>query len=269
MGVEQWDGIMDAALQALLLSLRITAMLIVTPVFQAARIPASAKVVLVAGLSIAISQNLGPANVEGLSTLGDWVQAASVELMLGATLGLGVGLAIAAFSIAGRILDVQIGFALAQVFDPGTNRQVSVLDSAFTQIGVLLFLVLNGHHALLRAVAFSAERFPVGSTWHVAQAADAVFLQAAGLFSLGFALASPVIFCVLLVELALGVLARNLPQMNMFVVALPLKIAVGLVALALWFTAIGGVMTRVYASIETSWAQMLRPLNPALPGGTR
>lgn len=269
MGIERWEGFEQAVLQAMLLSLRISAVLMVTPLFQAAKIPATAQAVLVAGLSLAVSLNLGSADIGGLSTPVDWVQAASVELTLGITLGLGVSLAMAAFSVAGRMLDVQIGFALAQVFDPGTNRQVSVLDAAFTQIGVLLFLILNGHHALLRAVAFSAERIPVGSTWRVAQSADALFLQAAGLFSLGFALAAPVVFCVLMLEIALGVLARNLPQMNMFVVALPLKIAFGLLALALWFTTIGGAMTRVYASIETAWGQMLRPSPPVLLEGAR
>lgn len=264
-----FEGGMDAVLRILLLSIRITALLLVTPIFRAAPIPGSAKSVLVVGLSAAISMNLGTGLIKVSPAIGDLVQAASVELVLGATLGLGVSLAFAAFSIAGRILDVQIGFGLAQVFDPATNRQISVLESAFSQAGVLVFLVLNGHHALLRAVAYSVERFPVGSSWSIQDSADAVFAQAAGLFSLGFALIAPVVFCVLLVELALGVVARNLPQMNMFIVALPVKIMVGLVALTLWFSGIGVVMTRVYASIETFWGQMLPPAGSIATQGNR
>jgi len=252
-------------LQALLLSVRVAALLLVSPLFQAAKVPAPAQILLVLGLSLALSLNLGPAPLQGLTTTGAWIQAIGIEFVLGATLGLGVSLALATFSVAGRLLDIQIGFGLAQVFDPGTQRQVSVLDAAFTRLGVLLFLVLQGHHALLRALALSAERFPPGSNWHLAWAADAVFAQAAGLFALGFALAAPVVFCVLLVELALGVLGRNLPQMNMFVLALPVKVVVGLVALSLWFMAIGGVMTRVYATIEAAWSQVLQPPVPAMP----
>lgn len=251
------DGMTNTAMTTLLLSVRVAALLLCTPLLRAARVPGSAQLLLVFGLSMLVAQSLGIASTEELSTTGDLIDAVVMELVLGATLGLGVSVALAAFSLAGRMLDVQIGFGLAQVFDPGTNRQVSVLDSAFNHAAVLLFLLLQGHHALLRALAISVERFPPGSSWHLALAADAVFAQAAGLFSLGFALAAPVVFCVLLVELALGVLGRNLPQMNMFVLALPIKIAVGLVALSLWFLAIEGVTTNVFATIETTWTRLL------------
>ncbi|MNV74630.1 flagellar biosynthesis protein FliR [compost metagenome] len=70
---------------------------------------------------------------------------------------------------------------------------------------------------------------------------------------MGFALAAPVVFCILLVEFALGVVGRNLPQMNMFTMGIPVKILIGLIALSLWFAGIGGVMTRVYASITDTW----------------
>jgi flagellar biosynthetic protein FliR len=263
LAVNNWDDLIRTVEQTLLLSVRVAALLLVSPLFQAARVPNSAKVILVLGISTAISIGLTLKPMVGLSSGADWFEAASVELMLGATLGLGVSVALAAFSVAGRILDIQIGFSLAQVFDPGTNRQVSVLDSAFTQVGILLFLILQGHHALIRVLALSLERFPVGSTWRITQSADPLLLHAGSLFSLGFALAAPVIFCVLLVELALGVLARNLPQMNMFVVALPVKIAVGLAALGLWFTVMGGVVVNVYSSIESFWSQMLEPIETA------
>lgn len=74
-----------------------------------------------------------------------------------------------------------------------------------------------------------------------------------GLFSLGFALAAPVVVCLLLVELALGVVARNLPQMNMFVIGIPLKIVVGLVLLSVWFSGMGDAMSRAYSFVFRSW----------------
>jgi flagellar biosynthetic protein FliR len=77
-----------------------------------------------------------------------------------------------------------------------------------------------------------------------------------GLFVLGFSLAAPVIFCILLVEIALGVISRNLPQMNMFVMGMPLKAAIGLGALAFWQSGIGAVMTKVYGSIYSVWADL-------------
>jgi flagellar biosynthetic protein FliR len=73
------------------------------------------------------------------------------------------------------------------------------------------------------------------------------------LFALSFSLAAPVVFCILLVEMSLGVLARNLPQMNMLAMGIPVKIIIGMVALSLWFTGIGNVMLRAYAGIYQAW----------------
>jgi flagellar biosynthetic protein FliR len=177
-------------------------------------------------------------------------------MALGATLGLGILLAFGAFTVAGHLLDVQIGFGIAQVFDPVSQRQLPILTSAFNQLAVLVFFLVDGHHALLRGITYSLERFPLGGAWIASEAAGAVLRQVGGLFSLGFALAAPVAFCILLLELALGVVSRNLPQMNMFAIGIPIKIVVGLAALSLWFAGMGAVMNRVYVSIYQTWDQV-------------
>ena len=175
---------------------------------------------------------------------------------MGATLAIGILVAFAAISVAGRLLDVQIGFGMAQVFDPLTRQQLPVLTAAFNQLAVIFFFLINGHHTLLRAISYSVDHFPLGQSWSLQLAIIPVLKQIGVLFSLGFALASPVVFCVLLVELALGVVARNLPQMNMFVMGVPIKIVVGLVALSIWFVAMGGVLARIHGSIFQTWDRM-------------
>jgi flagellar biosynthetic protein FliR len=258
--VGNWGSYLSALF---LLSLRLGAVLLMTPVLHAAQLPTSVRLLVVLGLSLTLSAGLS-LNTSHLSTEpGALITAALTELALGSTLGLGIHVAFATFALAGRVLDIQIGFGMAQVLDPVTQRQVPVLNSAFMQIGVLMFFLLDGHHALLRGIALSLETFPLGAGWSIAGTADAVFGQMTGLFALGFALAAPVIFCVLLVEVALGVVARNLPQMNIFMLALPIKIGVALVALALWVPSMGAIMTRVYASIADNWSRIM--LNAGSP----
>lgn len=240
-----------------LLSLRLASVFLMTPVLYAMQLPSSARLLIVFSLAVVLGMGL-PLDISRLpSDTPSFIVAAAMELALGATLGLGIHVAFATFAVAGRLLDIQVGFGMAQVLDPVTRRQIPVLNAAFTQIGVLFFFLLNGHHALLRGVALSLEKFPLGASWPIAGASDAVVAQMTGLFALGFALAAPVVFCVLLAELALVVVARNLPQMNIFVLALPVKIAIALVTLSLWFSGIGGVMTRVYASIATNWEKVM------------
>lgn len=235
-----------------LLALRVAATFMMTPVLYAVPLPASVRMLLVIGMSVALAAGL-PVTGSPSSSWSSLLLAAMSEVALGAVLGLGILLAFAAFAVAGQLLDVQLGFGIAQVVDPVTQRPVPILTSAFGYLSVLMFFLVNGHHALLRGISYSLERFPVGAPWSLAGAAAPVLKQAAGLFSLGFALAAPVVFCVLLVEFALGVVGRNLPQMNMFTMGIPVKILVGLVALSLWFMGIGGVMTRTYASIASTW----------------
>lgn len=243
----------------LLLSLRLTAVFLMTPLLSAASIPVVVRVLLVLGLASALSLGLpgaaavarGPGGpLPGASSL---VEAGLTELALGATLALGVLFAFSAFTMAGQLLGIQMGFGLAQVVDPSTKLTVSITTAAFDQLGVLVFFLADGHHALMRGVAYSLERFPLGRPWPLGAAVGPVLTQVGGLFSLGFALAAPVVFCLLMTEFALGAVARNMPQINMLTLGVPVKVVVGLVALALWFAGMGDAMDRVYASIFRCW----------------
>jgi len=236
----------------LLLSLRIGATFAMTPVFHSASLPATMRLLLVLGLSVALAGGLA-SPLPAFMHSGEFVAAALSELALGATLGLGVLLAFGAFRTAGQLLDVQLGFGMAQMLDPVTQRPIPILTSAFEALAVLVFFLVDGHHALLRGIRYSVECFPIGASWPLSSWTAPMLHQVAGLFTLGFALAAPVVFCVLLVEAALGVIGRNLPQMNTFAVGASLKIAVGLVALSLWAPALGGLMTRSYAGIVDAW----------------
>ena len=246
---------LEFLLATFLLSLRTGALLLLTPMFLAAALPGLVRISIVLALSAALA--LGARAVEPsaelMSNPGALMQAALAELVLGGTLGLGVSIASAAISMAGRLIDVQIGFGLAQILDPATHRQIPIVSAAFNQLGALVFLLINGHHAVIRGLAYTVARFPPGRGWSMAATAPMVVNEIASIFLLGFALAAPVVVCLLMVELALGVAARSLPQLNMLVIGIPIKIVVGLATLTSWFNGLGDAMSRIYASIFRSW----------------
>lgn len=250
----------------LLLGARLAALFMMTPMLYAVPVPTSARVLLMLGLAAAIALPFASASRPVPGDLGTLFAAFLSELALGATFGLGILMAFSGFEFAGRLLDVQIGFGMAQVFDPVTRRQVPVLTSVLGMLALLVFFLVDGHHALLRGVGFGLERFPVGQAWSIEAGADAVVRQAAGLFTLGFALAAPVVLSLLLLEFALGVVSRNLPQVNMLALGLPVKIVAGMLALSLWAGGMGGVMLRLYGDIYRSWASLFEQ-TPA--GGRR
>jgi flagellar biosynthetic protein FliR len=239
-----------------LLALRLGAVLLMTPLLHAASLPAVVRILLVFGLAAALAAGLSPAQLAPAALASDpgaLIASAAVEVALGALLALAIFVAFGAIAMAGRMLDVQIGFGMPQILDPATRQQLPVVTSAFNLFGVLMFFVIEGHHALLRGIVYSIERFPLGRGLSIEAAAPAVLKQVAGLFTLGVALAAPVIVCMLMVDLALGVLSRNLPQMNIFVVGLPIKIMAGLAALSLWAAGAGEPMGRVFSSIYQTW----------------
>jgi flagellar biosynthesis protein FliR len=236
-----------------LLSLRVAAVFLMTPVLYAIPMPGMVRMMFVLCISFAIAMGLAGSYAAPELDFAGLLMAALQEVVLGATLALGIILAFAAFDMAGRLLDIQIGFGMAQVFDPVSRKHVPILTSMMSMFAVLFFFLVNGHHALLRGIAYSVERFPVGAPWALDNVLLPVIKQVSGLFSLGFALAAPIVFCLFLIEITLGLIARNLPQLNMFSLGIPLKIVVGLLALAMWFSGIGSVMTRVYASIYKYW----------------
>jgi flagellar biosynthesis protein FliR len=243
----------DWLLGVVLLATRVGALLWLTPVLSAEAVPAPARLVIVAAIAVALAPVAAPLGAAGL-TPGALLMAMTSEFALGATMALGLLLALSAFSVAGALLDVQIGYSMARVYDPQTRQQVSLLNAAFTQLAVVTFFLTDAHHAALRALAASLDRFPLGRPWVLEAAFAPVIKQVTSLFVLGFAIAAPVVFCLLLTELALGVLARNLPQMNMFAMAMPIKVVVGLAATAVWFSAGGHLADRVFNSALETWS---------------
>ena len=255
-------------INAFLLSIRLSAVFLATPIFSTAQMPAVVRILLMLVLSFALSMGLDSTQ-ESTFALNDFPSllfAVASELALGILLSLGILIAFGSISVAGRLLDIQIGFGIGQVFDPISRQQLPVLTTAFNQLAIVLFFTLNGHHALLRGLTLSLRYFPLGRAWPVSATYAVVVKQVGALFSLGFSLAAPIVFCILLVELALGVVARNLPQMNMFTMGIPVKIFVGLATLAVWHAGFGSVISRIYGSIYVGWEDLFRL--QALRGGT-
>lgn len=240
-----------------LVSLRIGALFLASAPWSAASVPPTVRVLVGLALAVVLALAL-PVSTPGTLGVGPLIAAALCEVALGVTMALGVNLAFGAFSVAGRLLDIQAGFGIGQVFDPVTRQQVPVITSAFNQLALVLFFVTDTHHNVLRGMALSFERFPPGSAWLLQQAAGPVLAQVSSMFALGFAMVAPVVFCLFLVEIALGVLARNLPQMNMFVLAIPIKVVVGIIALSVSVVALNSVVERVNGTVFKTWEAVFR-----------
>jgi flagellar biosynthesis protein FliR len=151
------------------------------------------------------------------------------ELAIGVMMGIVANFMFNAVQLAGQILDVQIGFGIANVVDPMTSAQVPVMGQFQFILATLLFLALDGHHLLLLALQQSFDLVPLTRFWFTPELATK-FTDAAGeMWSMAIKVGAPAVGALFLAEVALGMVARTVPQMNVFIVGIPMKIALGFV----------------------------------------
>jgi flagellar biosynthetic protein FliR len=239
-----------------LLSLRIGALVIMTPIFSNLSGMIAVRVLFTLALSAMLVSGLGFSPLISSMGLGALVAASVCELVVGAVLAFGVFAAFGAFSVAGKILDVQSGLGIGSVFDPVTRAGAPLFATILNLLAVVIFFSVNGHHALLRGIVFSTQQIPIGASF-AGFSAEPLIRQFGLMFSFGVALIAPVMFVLFLIETGLAVIARTLPQMNVFVIGMPVKIVAAIAVFALSANALGHVASRVHASIFDYWERVL------------
>jgi flagellar biosynthetic protein FliR len=187
----------------------------------------------------------GPADPWGavLASPAAYLLRCIAELLLGLAIGYLSLLFLAAVQMAGQIIDTELGFGMVSVLDPQSGSQLPLVGSLLNLVALLVFLALDGHLLLLRAVKESVVLVPPGAVGLVAGTGE-LFLRAfAASFATALKLAAPVLAALFLTSAALGIVARTVPQMNVFVVGLPLRVGVGLAILLLSLPLAGAVLS--------------------------
>jgi flagellar biosynthetic protein FliR len=244
------------AFSVFLLSVRLGVFLAMTPILSGSSVPAPIRVLLVLGLTLFTVSALNVAPIAVPAEIGQLLLAVLTEVAVGAVLAFGIFAAFAAFSVAGTLLDIQIGFGLGTVFDPVTRRQTPVLATAFDLLAVTAFFAMDGHHALMRGIGYSLQQLPPGA-FVASLSVTPVVKQFGVMFSLGIALVAPAVFCVFLAEIGLAMLSRVMPQMNIFVLGIPVKIFVGLSVLVLSMAYLAPVMGKIFLCIFRYWEEVI------------
>jgi flagellar biosynthesis protein FliR len=194
--------------------------------------------------------------IEPPAQLGDLIRAVSSEMLLGMALAFGLFAAFGAFLFGGRILDFQMGFGVANLIDPVTHTQAPLLGTVLNLMAVMTFFLLDGHHLLIRGLAYSLEKIPPGGSWRGLNP-QALIDQFGVMFVYGLAVVAPMVMTLLLLDVGMAVAARTMPQVNMFIMGFPLKIFMGLMVLALSLNYMGPLMEKIYASIFFYWQRVI------------
>jgi len=212
----------------MLVLLRVSIFLLMFPIFSSAVFPATLKMGLAMVISLlfysVVPVDLTRFPLDAIST-GLLILA---EAMVGLTLGLCLRIFFGSVQLAGQVIGFQMGFAMINVVDPQSGANVSIMDQLGYWVCVVVFLMLNGHHIIISALINSFELVPVGV--FVMQKILMVKLLdlAGGLFLLAIKIGAPVIAALFFVSVGFGLVSKFAPQMNVMIVAFPLKIVAGL-----------------------------------------
>jgi flagellar biosynthetic protein FliR len=240
----------------LLVSVRIAAATAWAPVFGPANIPAPVKVFIAISLSALMVTVVAVPSV-AIDSIAQLSIAALREAIIGLAFGFGLLAAYAATQIAGRVLDIQVGFGAASVLNPATQTPSPLIGSLFGMTMIAVFLALDGHHLLFRAVASSLVTMPPGSTSLFD--ASLILKQSSIMFVFGLTLAAPIMFALWLTDLAMAVFARSMPQLNVFVLSFSVKILMGLVGLALSIGVTKMLFNGLFEETFRYWEQLAGP----------
>jgi len=247
------DPFLPWAVSVMLLTVRLTAAVALSPALSAYGTPASVRIALTFALAALALSNGKPVSQASI-WVADPLRLAVpifVEFGIGAFIGLSTQIVMAGFAIAGRLMDVQIGFSLGSVFDPLTRSNSNVLGMLLSLLAVVLFVATDAHLELIRLVSKSIEVLPIGQIPNIDDPMRPL-LAARWMFAIGFALAAPLTMALLLTDITVGVLSRNMPQMNVLMLAIPIKVIVGLAVLSLTVRFWGKIVRQAFIGVATS-----------------
>jgi len=228
-----------APLPFVLVLARLGGLLLAAPLFGHVAVPARLRAGIAGVLALALAPTLPASHLPAEASFGTLAGLVGLEAVVGVLLGFVAQLVFAGVQLGGEIAGLQAGFGFASIVDPGGSGGATVVAHWQHLAALLAFLVLDVHHVVLRAVLESFRVAPIGSVVLDGGVLHGVVTHAGSLFATAVRLAAPVVVVLLLVQGALGVLARTMPQLHAFAVGAPVTVGVGLVVLgaSLPFTA--------------------------------
>lgn len=212
----------------ILILVRVTGLFVISPIFGRNNLPSIMKI----GISVIITLILLPLKVDTFHLSIDNYRIlifwSISEFLIGIIIGFIAFTYFTAIYLAGTIIDIQMGFGMVNIMDPQTNIQMPLAGGFYNILITLLFLSINGHHKLIRSLIYSYEILPIGFSIsineNIVSCLVKIFME---IFILAFQLSAPVLIAIFLGNVILFILARTMPQMNIFIVGLPFKIIVG------------------------------------------
>ncbi len=248
----------------LLVLVRVTSFFVTMPIFSYKTVPTMHRI----GLSFFLSWIMYyTIDIPELTFDGTYYVLIIKEAIVGLLIGFVAYMLLTAIQIAGGFIDFQLGMAIANVIDPQTGVQSPLIGQYLYTFALLFLLATNGHHLLLDGIFHSYQFIPMDQLFipfHQESLVDFVVSSFSQAFMIAFQMAIPVVGSLFIVDITLGILARTFPQLNVFVVGIPIKLIVGFIVL---FIVMGVTMT-VVGKLFTHMLYIMKELMQLMGGAS-
>ncbi|NGQ94022.1 flagellar type III secretion system protein FliR [Brevibacillus sp. SYP-B805] len=242
----------------LLVLVRMASFFLTAPIFSTRGIPNQVKIGLAVLLALISFSYVPVKHTIPMDLL--FIVYAVKEALIGLLLGLVCEMVFHTIQIAGGLMDLQMGFAMANIIDPRTGVYVPITGTFKSILATLYFLSINGHHMLIRGMLASYQAVPVDRLW-IPLGDEKVFLHVLKVFSNMFAgallMAAPIVAALFLVDLSLGIIAKTVPQFNIFVVGLPIKMIASFLMLIVVMPAFFLILSGLFDQMFQAMAKMM------------
>jgi flagellar biosynthetic protein FliR len=229
-----------------LVLLRVIAFLISWPLFSAFAVPNPTKILVAIAVAFVLFPTVNRSGVGDLASLGpDVYFLAMKETFVGVCLGFMCRLTFFAVAVGGNLISTSIGMANAQIFNPALGNQSTTIEQFYMVGATLLFLGFNGHHIFLTGLAQSFQAVPLSPAGaNLASFGEQASMMQAVLTA-GIKIAAPVMIAAFVMNMAMGIIGRAVPQINVLVTSLPVNVLAGLMVMILAAPAFAPEMERV------------------------
>jgi flagellar biosynthetic protein FliR len=244
-----------------LVFVRVGSIIIAAPLFDSQSVPSLIKV----GLALAVSVLLFPLLPAVPATLLEdpvfFALRIVGEIATGVVIGLAVKLVFTGIQLAGQIAGFQMGFAIANIMDPATSDQIPILSQFNNLIAVLIFFIINAHYWFLKALVESYRIIPVFDFTFSGLLVQQLVALAGSMFIIAIKIGAPVIATLLLTNVTFGLIARTVPQMHVFIVAMPVKSVAGLLLMGISLPYVVEMMKAIFNELGESIFLLLRAMS--------
>jgi flagellar biosynthesis protein FliR len=241
--------------------LRVSGIMLFAPFFNSQSIPLQIRAAFALVTAVVLAPSLPLTAIPSEFGLSNLTGLVAGEILSGVLLGLAASCIFAGFQFAGQIISFQLGFSLINTIDPQTNVEAPVFSFIQNYIGLLFFLLINGHHWFLLAINQSFGALPVGGAHIQKPVIEWLLYLCSQMFVIAVRIAGPIIAVTIITDVVLGIIGRAAPQIHIIIVGMPLKVLVGFACLSLSFYFLPRYLEDVYSVLFRALFSLVRAMS--------